>query len=311
MVDMITTVKYIDDTGVALGGTVFSDISEVLIPDFDAAKHDVYMRYCFKSKPETSVWKVINLVIIGAEITISLSGVSSPESLGNFAQSQFKKPSTILRSNQFQLVEVEFGFQQHVFSAELKGKNKNTSIALMPGELHKKRPCIVMYCEDEKAQVIPLTTRPTRKHPKQLPISKESFNSLSNRYTKNDSSALISMLQTVSVYRVFPMKNNKGNYSNDYTRHKLCKSDKDGLAEILGKTYSKSIMSEKAALSIRLESMKSEKKKLLQNLELLKERIKTKDTENERYKASIHSAAQFLDLDDSLEGIIQKISELN
>lgn len=309
---MTTTVEYIDDAGIALGNAVFTDISEILIPDFKVEKHDVYMRYCFKSKPDTTVWKVIDLVINGTKITIHLLGVSAPESLGNFAQNQFsKKPSTILRSNQYQLVEVEFGFQQHIFSSELKGKNKNSSIALMPGELHKKRPCIVIHCEDEKAQIIPLTTRPSPGHPKQLPISRESFNGLSSRYKKNDSSALISMVQTVSVYRIFPMRNKDGNYSNDYIKHKLCKIDKSALIDILSKTYAKAIISEASALALRLESMTNEKKKLLQNLESLKESIKTKDAENEQYKTSIRSAAQYLDLEGSFDDLMLEISKLN
>lgn len=309
---MITTVKYIGhECGTILGCAIFTDISEVLIPDFKVNKHDVYMRHCFKNEPGITLWKVTDLKTDGGEISIYVLGMDSSDSLGHFAKKQYRKPATILRNNQYQLVEVEFGFQQDVFSDTSKSRNENFSVALMPGELHKKRPCIVIHCEDEKAQVIPLTSQPSIRHPKQLLISDESFKDLSVRYTKNNSAALISMIQTVSVFRIYPMKNKDGHYRNDYANHKLCQLDKKALIELLGKTYSSATLRDNSSLTKRIDSLNKEKKRLLQNQVELNENLSITCDEKLVYENRIKEVAKYLEIDGSLEDILKAISKLN
>lgn len=272
-----------------LGEVTYADISETLIPDFKPEKHDVFVRMVFSSMPSECLWQVVSLEINQNVSEVYLRSMPSPDSLGIFAKKQRKRASNILASRQFNLVEVEFGFQQDVFDGVSRKRNETSSVALMPGEIHKKRPCVVLACEDEKAQVIPLTTSANigRCHPKKIPISVDSFKSLSKRYTKKESQLLLSMIQTVSVYRIFPMKNQKGNYSHDYAKHKLCAKDKKSLNEALANIYAKSTIDELTNANSSLERLKSEKARILKTYKEVKETVNHLESDNQRYRDTL------------------------
>lgn len=293
---MVKVIYKNNDNGSELGSIEFSGLSEVLIPDFKLEKHAVFLRHIFESKADILLWKIASLDVGDKVIEISLDEQISPSSLGTFARAQRKKPATLLRSNQFQLVEVEFGFQQDIFDGANRKRNEVACVALMPGELHKKRPCIIIHCEDEKAQILPLTTKGDDRHPKQMPISSNSFNGLSDRYTKNDSHLLLSMMQTVSVFRIFPMKNNRGNYSNDYSRNKLCNQDKDSLLKLLALNYAKQTLDELGNTRIQLDKVKQEKARLLDNLTKQKESNTELTVSSEDYWDYLTKLARYVDI---------------
>ena len=292
-----------------LGSIEYSDLSEVLIPDFKPDKHKIFLRHVFKSRPEVHLWLVVSLDVDNHSVIISLDEKTSPDSLGEFARKQMKKPASILRPNQFQLVEVEFGFQQDIFNGADRKRNELISIALMPGELHKKRPCIVLRCENETVQVLPLTTKGTVDNPRNMPISEESFNGLSSRYREQPSKVLASMIQTVSVFRIYPMKNHKGMFSHDYPKHKLCAQDKRALVRLLGSNYAKSTFAELTNTSNQLANLQTEKAKLLDSIKKHKHCQEDLVQKLERSELYLGRLAQFLGI--SFEGLDDLLSQID
>lgn len=303
-----------NENGELLGVVTCSDMSEVLIPDFKPEKHDVFLRNTFVSEPDFCLWQVMGIEIEDRLVEINLNPMISPDSLGVFARKQKKKPSTILTSREIQLVEVEFGFQQDVFDGDNRKRNEKSSIALMPGEIHKKRPCAVLHCEDEKAQVIPLTTSvgTGKPHPKKMSVSEDSFSGLSNRYIAKESQLLLSMIQTVSVYRIFPMKNKQGKYSNDYSKHKLCREDKVALQKLLANTYAKKTFDELTNSNNLLHGLKQEKMKILRTSQDLKNTVVGLTEMNQTYRDTLLKLLTFIgeDVAKYEENLIEKANKL-
>lgn len=308
---MVKIVYKDKDDGSELGCVEFKDLSQVLIPDFKHNKHDVFLRNTFKTKTNVPLWKIVSLDIKGNIIEIVLESKFPPDSLGEYARKQLKKPATILRSKQFQLVEVEFGFQQDVFDGISRTRNESSCIALMPGELHKKRPCVVIHCEDEKAQVLPLTTQGDDKNPKQMSVSQESFSGLSKRYTASDSHILLSMMQTVSVFRIFPMKNQQGNYSNNYSSNKLSTKDKALLNNLLAQNYAKQTFDELSNSQRQLDDLKNEKAKLLNTLNRYKVDSKSLEDQSKEYYDYLTKLSLYVDIEfDDFEHLKKQIDAL-
>lgn len=304
----MVAVKFIEtEKSTTLAAIKYESFQHVLIPDFKPNKHSVFLRQSFEDH-EGSLWKVDSLEIEDLSVNISVTQLCSPKSLGLFAQEQSKKPATILRTGQFQLVEVEFGCQQDRLDANNERmRNELNPLALMPGELHKKRPCIVVGCDDDKVQIIPLTSKGCDTNPKQLAISNASFNGLSKRYTEKSSHALISMMQTVSAFRVYPMKNASGRYDHRYQSSKLDRADKAALQEKLGKLYASSTMHNLQNEQKRSLQLSQEKARLLDTLEKSKQSQTQLSLEHASLTSTLEQLAEFFDISWSSHEELQKL----
>ncbi len=264
--NMTINIQYLAQDGVKLGRECYEEHSEVLIPDFVEGKHDVYLKKHFKTVTDT-VWKVTAIDIKDLVITVSLMPVSSPRSLGETADVRGKSIASLLPSKKYQLVEVEFGFQKHMISRNEgnKGKNQKYTCSLLPGDLYKKRPCIVLNCKRNRVKVIPLTTSSSNNDPWQMKISPESFEGLHERYVAKDSFALLDTVQTVSAFRVFPMRLKNGSFNDSYHKFCLDKPDIEKLEKEIALLNSKEVVDENTRLKLKhtqiMNELKSEKAK--------------------------------------------------
>lgn len=294
---LVVEVKFIEtEKSTTLATIVFESFQHILIPDFKPKRHSVFLRQSFEGH-EGALWKVDSLDIDELAVSISLTELESPKSVGLFAKEQAKKPATILRTGQYQLVEVEFGCQQDQLDANSQRKrNEKNPLALMPGELHKKRPCIVISCDDDKVQIIPLTSQGCDTNPKQLAISEASFSGLSKRYTEKNSHALVSMMQTVSAFRVYPMKNANGRYDYRFQSSKLDRADKAALKEKLGKLYASSTITDLQNEQRRNSQLSQEKARLLDTLAKSKQSQTKLTVNNSSLTSTLEQLADFFDI---------------
>ncbi|MEI8652211.1 type II toxin-antitoxin system PemK/MazF family toxin [Pseudoalteromonas sp. Hal273] len=262
---MTIRINYVAEDDSLLGVESYEEHSEVLIPDYVEDKHDVYLNKSFE-KSDSTVWKVLLIESDTVYIKVKLLPQQTPKSLGETASAQNRNPSVYLQPKKYQLVEVEFGFQKHLVSYDgNQGKNKKYTCALLPGDLYKKRPCIVIKSKGSRVKVIPLTSDGNRKDPWQLQIHSSTFKGLANRYSKKDSFALLDTVQTVSVYRVFPMRQSNSSFSNDYNKYCLIPSDSNSLESKIAELNSKHVVDEnirlKSRVAILLKEVKAEKAK--------------------------------------------------
>lgn len=279
---MTITIEYINQiNGNSLGIETYSGLDEAFIPDYKAHKHDVYIRRIFSCSLSTELWKVEHMHIAEPNASIFLTEQKASKSLGQLALNINKKPATLLPSQKYQLVEVEFGFQQNLMAkVGDRGKNTTYPAALMPGELHKKRPCIAISCSGDRVQVIPISTKGARHNLRYLQINRGSFSKLARRYTTDsqgqplDCYAIIGLFQTVSVFRVYPMRSKDGSFSNDYNNHTLVPSDLTELKDKLASFYANDVKIENIRLEQRVESLSKEKNKLIQKRSELNKELK-------------------------------------
>ncbi len=74
--------------GTMLGDIEYRGAEEILIPDYDADKHDVYIRKVFVSDPNVELWKIESLSIQNLSVTITISPQEGSTSLGMTAKAQ-------------------------------------------------------------------------------------------------------------------------------------------------------------------------------------------------------------------------------
>lgn len=308
---MTIKIYYLAENDSILGLESYEDHTEVLIPDYVVDKHDVYLNKSF-AKANTTVWKVLSIESDTANIKVKLLPKTAPKSLGETAFAQNRKPSAYIKPKKHQIVEVEFGFQKHLVSHEgNQGKNKKYTCALLPGDLYKKRPCIVVNIKGSRVKVIPMTSDGNRKDPWQLQIHSSAFLGLAKRYSKKDSFALLDTVQTVSVYRVFPMRKSDGSFSNDFNKYSLTQNDSDDLESKIAELNSKHIVHESIRLKSRvgnhLKEIKAERAKrrgLSENLD------KEKDVTASLEEKYLQLKNSFINLAESVGENIDNFDEL-
>lgn len=89
---MTISIKYIhSENSRELGSETFSGFNEVLIPDFDDEKHDVYLRKIFTSEPNVELWKIKDFKESGTDVEICVLPQKHSTSLGVMALSQNQK----------------------------------------------------------------------------------------------------------------------------------------------------------------------------------------------------------------------------
>lgn len=309
-------VTYIDSQSRdALGEIYYLGLEEVLIPDYDENKHDVYIRKVFASEPDTELWKIESQTIQNLSVIMTVSAQQSSTSLGLTAKSQSRAASQYFNRQKYQLVEVEFGVQQDVMTRSgRQGKNTSDSSALLPGDLYKMRPCIVHSCAGDRVKVIPLTSDGSRSDPKQLEINPGAFRGLSSRYSQKDSHALVDVLQTVSTFRVHPMRLRDGSFSNNFERNYLVEGDAKELSEMLAKIFGEDIYNENIRLKTRGETLLKEVKGIKDKRRELIELIAEKDSYIHTLETSLREFAQYVEVVDgidkmSVEELLSKLSE--
>lgn len=312
---MNITVNFIDfDSGDSLGSVKRSNILETLIPAFKTNTHNVFMNKRFSVRPDATKWK-IEYIFHNDDITnIFIKAIDGqPLSFAQYSETQSKSDSFYLRP--FQIVDVDFGFHSNVNNIHGEiGKNKIYSSTILPGELHKKRPCIILSTDGSVAQVIPLTTsKRTSSDPKRVAISHESFKNLFFRYREKDSFALIHMIQTVSANRIFPPKEKNGSYSRRYAAHKLEINDQKAIEEKLGEFFSKQALIDRTILTRQLESEKLQKAKLRDVNIQLREKLQGQELKKKELEQFIQLVGKFhgfgQDIDEIMTNFAKEVTE--
>ncbi len=295
------------DTDDELGCEEYSDILETLVPAFQQGAHDVFLMKKFSSRAGISSWRIKNIATSPQFVEIILAEAEQPISVTAHAKSQTKPPGSYLL--RFRIVEVDFGFHSNAFSpcGQLT-KNEAITSALLPGELHKKRPCIVLGANKNRAQVIPMTTNLTAgKNPKNIQISHKSFKNMSNHYSQKPSYALLEMIQTVSVNRIFPPRASDGKYHPYYHNYNLCSDDRAALRDILAAQYNQEVVNEKSILQSKVEGLNHEKGMLLNAQRKIKADLDIVQKEKEQLEDLILQIGCHLDLGCSVSEIKQNL----
>ena len=201
-----------------LGLVTKEGIAESLLPWFKLGQHRVYINKHFSGHEGLLVWEIIDIHTSPGHIRVTLrSETSVPLSFGTFFGSQnIKNPSRVLRD--FSVVDVDFGHKSFLTNATIPLKENERYVnSILPGELHKKRPCLVLSTSLrwQTAQVIPLTTRPPDHGVKAVEIPASSFGKASQRYREKPSYALIEMITSVSWLRMYPIRNQEGKFKHN------------------------------------------------------------------------------------------------
>lgn len=262
-----------------LGKIEHISFGTILIPAFKEDAHDMFLKYKFLGYEETLVWQVLSVVTNVEECTVEvvLRAAHSVSSVAEFAKEQVKKVEFYIK--EFQIVEVDFGFYSSLFlhDGTLKPNDLFNS-ALLPGEMHKRRPCITLKAKGNRIQVIPLSTATPNDGDKLcIPISHESFRELASRYRSKNSYAILNMIQTVSAHRVHPPRNMNNKFEHKYHLYKLNSSDKTLLKQGLEEQYTQWSVAEKKSLEKAKNDLSHEKMKLIGTLD----ELKVKDVENQ------------------------------
>ncbi|PTB86848.1 hypothetical protein C9940_00510 [Pseudidiomarina aestuarii] len=263
---------YKDEHDIELGSTVNTGIREALIPAFSSS-HDIYITISFDSRPGINIWHITNLEYKEGYAVATLEEAEEITSLATYITSQTQR-SVKKYLQKYSIVEVDFGFFSQNFNCEEGKFEKNlfNSSSILPGELHKKRPCIVLAVDDNRVQVMPLSTSSRATADKNnLEIDPSSFDNFAIRYKEKPSYALCGMIQTVSIHRVYPPRNDYGKHEHKYSRFKLCSVDQEKLNAVLAREHSKDIVTKLDRSSHKIVSLNAERAKLLEMNSRIKE----------------------------------------
>lgn len=295
-----------DTGGNQLGSAEYKDISEVLIPSYGGS-YNYYVKNKFISNPAVETWKLIDLNVTHNQAILTLEEVTgAPDSVQKFFQSQNKSPFDVLP--EFGIVEVDFGFYSDLI--DLSGgiqKNYFQTATLMNGEIHKKRPCILLKRNSRTAQVIPLTTSASRTEKNiDVQINLGTIPGLNVRYSR-PTYTLIEMIQTVSYERVFPPKSALGKYEHRYTRYKLSAPDRALVKEAISNLFNR-------ALKIQLETTIKDNQKLShEKFRLIESNKETKSdlkAKIDKYENLLVKLGKFVNIGDEIETITSEIERL-
>jgi uncharacterized protein YifN (PemK superfamily) len=253
-------ISFIDhQNGGTLGEIAHSGFTEILIPAYHEDKHDIFITCKFNGRDTVSRWKIINLVTAANTTTIRVDECKrSLISLKVFSESQNTAFQNYLAP--YRIVEVDFGFYSDCFSiGGSRNKNHTYSSSLFPGEMHKRRPCIVLSSGVTGVQVVPMTTLTlSATNPKCILVSKRSFENMSAHYSNCDSYAITDMVQTVSPGRVYPPMDKRGKHPAVYAQYELASEDRTKLVSALAKLHSPDMVTSNENLERRLQSKSTE-----------------------------------------------------
>lgn len=297
-----------DSDRTELGHIKHENLVETLIPAFEPDTHDMFLKHVFSSKKHVTNWQITNLLIDANIATIQLKEAASTQSLADFIAPQYRKPEDFLKP--YYIVEVDFGFYSNLFNIHgAKVVNKRSTNSLLQGEMHKRRPCIVLGLKHGCVQVIPLSTKTeVGSNPKRLELSKTSFAKLAPRYTEKTSYALLEMIQTVSVHRVFPPKGINKKYEHSY--HSISTTDKDLIKKALVEQYNQTLTIDYTILKTQHENLQHEKSKILESKNLLLREKKDLEENCNILKKSILKFGQEMGAGESLDEILSFIDQL-
>lgn len=303
---MIRVIFKDSDNDIELGSTLYTDIIETLIPSFHQTSHDMFLTKKFVSKPNVHSWQIKCISVEKALVVIVLKAIEQPFCVAAYAKKQSKSPMFFLKK--YRIVEVDFGYHTDtVNQSGHRAKNKSDSSALLPGELHKKRPCIVLSARGDRVQVAPLSTKvPAQSNPMNVPVTAASFNHMARRYQQRPSVILLDMIQTVSTNRIFAPKAADGKYHPHYTKYNLCSNDKEKLKEALASQYIQDVNNEKNKLTERLSKLSHEKGKLLETNHQMKAKLIQTELKRDEYEAFILKIGDAMGFTGSVEEIYQQ-----
>jgi uncharacterized protein YifN (PemK superfamily) len=212
-------VEYFNTDNDLLGCEEYTQRTEALLPDLSQG-NDVYLRIVFEGSPHTH-WKVNRYELEVGKVNVFVeAGTRLGNSYGQESDRLNKTPSQIIQD--WQLVEVDFGPHTRVMTkpsaankdGELHGEiNTVHAVARLPGEHHKLRPCVIININEHALTVVPLSTSfLNNDNPHAHVVSPSVLKGLHSRYSgkKNDSSAVINWMTTVSSYRAYPLLDSKG-----------------------------------------------------------------------------------------------------
>ncbi len=303
-------VKFInEEDGVQLGCRTYDGIAQTIIPAFNTNDHDIYFTKSFSKNRDYRSWLVKSVVITDEGAEIYVSGNPIPDSVYDHAKKQRRNFNSYIRKHS--IVEVDFGHETSTFGLT-SGEEKNTyrTDSLMPGEMHKKRPCIVMGTRMKSVTVIPLTTK-DYSNPKHVPISSESFNTLHARYSDKTSFAVLDMIQTVSAHRVFPPREAEGGkYRHQYSKYKLTKADGDAVDSALADIYNDDVTKQLKIAQTSLVSVRKEKSKLFDKYNEVAKQLEDAESEIKELKDVISSVAKTFDINGDFEAILDELKTL-
>ncbi|MFT4804611.1 MAG: hypothetical protein ACI9YE_001816 [Psychroserpens sp.] len=288
-----------------LGQIKHTDFVETLIPAFEDGAHDIYVKHIFTANKTIENWKIIKVEFNNNCANLYLSEAENTLSVVDFAKTQNKSAKDYLKP--FYIVEVDFGFYSDVFNMDgVKSRNKRKISGLLPGEMHKRRPCIVLNEKNGCVQVIPMSAKERDgKDPHHVIMSPFSFSGLSPRYTKNISCALIDMVQTVSASRIFPPRSKDYKYEHKYHNYKISQSDRESVKLALSSQYNKDLEQNFNILNAKYEKLNSEKMKILQTNNRMKDNL----SENEAKIIDLESFILKFGSDFTLGNSIEEILE--
>ncbi|RUO51266.1 hypothetical protein CWI69_12120 [Pseudidiomarina halophila] len=303
-------VKFInEENGVQLGCRTYSGITHTIIPAFSASDHDIYFTNTFAKEPLYKSWLIKSIDITEGGVEIYISGNDIPDSVYTHATKQRKNFKSLIRKHN--IVEVDFGHQSSIFSLS-SGEEKNTlrTDSLMPGEMHKKRPCIVMGTRADSVTVIPLTTRDYN-NPKHISISSDSFHNLHSRYSEKTSFAALDMVQTVSAHRVFPPREaSTGRYRHHYFKYKLTKTDGEAIDTALADIYNDDVTKQLKIAQTALTGVRKEKSLILDKYNAVTNELKTIESCNEELREVVDHLAKAFDIEGELQQVLEQLKAI-
>jgi len=260
-----------------LGRETFDNINQVITPFFtlpigDPKRHPLFITKFFKNRSDNR-WEIKDTGIESKEngelsIYIWLSPVDVSEDIylsQTLKRKGLKSASSILHKGK--IVIVEFGHINKCIkeSSEIR-TNKRYPDNIQNGEMHKRRPAIVVKVDMRGVKVIPLTSKkPSNLSDNNLvfELSDESKENIGD-FTKKESYALCDMIQTVCISRILPplfrIKSRNKFLRNEEYRAQLSRKDKRLLDTGLLASISKS------NLYVEMERIKKENEELTNKL---------------------------------------------
>ncbi|MDO9232990.1 MAG: type II toxin-antitoxin system PemK/MazF family toxin [Methylotenera sp.] len=291
-------ISYLDTNGNCLGKASYSGFNEILIPSVTPSYNN-YLILQF-SNNNNYYWEVLTINIENNEVQITIEPIqNNPKSIKRIAQVNSSNPKKFLTD--FSLVEVEFGFFSSILKKDAGTQRNNIySNALLNGEIHKKRPCIVLKTFEHTAQVIPLTSKLKEKIDI-LIINMNNINGISNHYHK-PTYALIEMIQTVSYDRVFPPRGADGKFHDK--SYPISTIDKDSLKTALASLYNAGIQLKVNSLNANVIQLNKEKFRIIAA-------SKTIISEKKQLESLILKVGKYFELGDNITTIMDELSKLN
>lgn len=264
---------YVDEDEEQLGKVSHSSFHKVLIPFFEENGPSSFI-YRHFSGNATTTWAVKDVSVEGSDVTIKLSDAGSSTSIGRMAEGNNKGNANRLITK-YGVVEVDFGHKASVLSIgdQVPVNNTHCAGSHLPGELYKRRPCIVLSVSADRVQVMPLTTKDNAPDPASIELSERSFSRLNGKYTSASCHTLPRMIQTVSSHRVYPPMLQNGTFPTKCSQYTLCSADKEALKASLASIYSSELEHSHEVLKIQLEQLRKEKASIFNALQSAKQKI--------------------------------------